>query len=112
MRRLLVAAVAALVLPSCSSRPPAAAGGPPPATRTVTIEAVKYSPGDLTVHQGDHVIWVNRDPFPHTVTAESGAFDSKEIAAGASWEFVAATKGEFPYSCTLHPPMKGVLRVE
>ena len=111
-RRLLVAAAAALVLPGCGSPAPAAGRRPAPVTQTVTIEAVKYLPAELTVHVGDHVIWVNKDPFPHTVTADSRAFDSKQIEAGASWEFVADTKGEFPYACTLHPPMKGVLRVQ
>jgi plastocyanin len=53
---------------------------------------------------------VNRDPFPHTATAE--AFDSKVIAAGSSWTYPPKTPGEFPYVCTLHPTMKGTLRVK
>jgi plastocyanin len=52
---------------------------------------------------------VNRDPFPHTAT--SAKFDSKDIAPGASWTFTAKAPGELPYVCTLHPTMKGTLRV-
>ena len=82
-----------------------------PHTHDVVIDGVKYEPAVLTVKRGDTVVWNNKDPFPHTVTAR-GAFDSKSIAAGASWKFVARNTGEFHYVCTLHPNMKGTLKVE
>jgi len=88
---------------------PGAAEGPRPATHTVVMEAVAFQPGALTVKVGDAVVWVNRDPFPHTAT--SAKFDSKDIAPGASWTFTAKAPGELPYVCTLHPTMKGTLRV-
>ena len=56
-------------------------------------------------------MWTNKDPFPHTVTAP-GKFDSHDIAADGSWKYVARTAGEYAYICTLHPNMKGTLRVE
>jgi plastocyanin len=58
------------------------------------------------------VTWINKDPFPHTVTSKEGRFDSREIAAGKSWSFTPRKAGAFAYVCTLHPTMKGVLRVE
>jgi plastocyanin len=73
------------------------------------MEAVAFEPGALTVKVGDAVVWVNRDPFPHNATAK--AFDSKDIASGAAWTYTAKTPGNFPYVCTLHPTMKGTLRV-
>jgi plastocyanin len=82
-----------------------------PATHTVVIEAVKYEPETLTVKSGDSIIWVNKDPFPHTVTAK-GAFDSHDIAAGKSWKYIARKTGGYAYICTLHPNMKGTLKVE
>jgi len=81
-----------------------------PAKHTVVIEAVKYDPPTLTVKRGDAVTWVNRDPYPHTVTAQ-GAFDSKEIAADGKWTYVARKAGRYDYICTLHPNMKGTLVV-
>ena len=78
---------------------------------TVVIDGVQYSPAALTVKRGDTVTWVNKDPFPHTVTAP-GAFDSKDIAAGAKWKYVARKAGTYDYICTYHPNMKGVLKVE
>jgi plastocyanin len=81
------------------------------ATRTVVIDGLKYEPETLTVKRGETVVWVNKDPFPHTVTAK-GAFDSHDIAAGKSWKYTARKAGEYPYICTLHPNMKGTLKVE
>jgi plastocyanin len=87
---------------------PALAAG---ATHRVLIRGLKYVPETLTVHPGDTIVWVNEDPFPHTVTA-SGFFDSRAIEAGKSWRFVARRAGAYSYVCTLHSNMKGTLRVE
>lgn len=83
----------------------------PATSHTVVIEGVKYEPETLTVKRGDTITWVNKDPFPHTVTAK-GAFDSHEIAAGKSWKFTARKAGEYAYVCTLHPNMKATLKVD
>lgn len=75
------------------------------------MEGTQYEPAMLTVKRGETVLWINKDPFPHTITAP-GVFDSRSIAAGKSWKYRARRAGEFPYVCTLHPTMKGMLRVE
>lgn len=84
---------------------------PKPATHTVTIDALRFEPEVLTIKAGDSVVWVNKDPFPHTVKAE-GAFESQPIQPGQSWSGTIATRGELAYICTLHPTMKAVLRVQ
>ena len=89
----------------------------PPAARdaghahTVTIEGMRFSPRILRVRRGDRITWINKDPFPHTVTAVDGKFDSHPIAAGGSWTYVARKAGEYDYMCTLHLDMKGRLQV-
>jgi plastocyanin len=83
-----------------------------PATHTITIEGMEFKASDLTVKAGDSIVWVNKDMFPHTVTSTANAFDSHSIEPGKSWTFRAATKGEFPYACALHPTMRGTLRVK
>ncbi|HEX5474643.1 MAG TPA: cupredoxin family copper-binding protein [Vicinamibacterales bacterium] len=88
-----------------------AARVPAPATYTVTMDSSRFEPAVLTVHAGDTVVWVNKDFITHTATAK-GHFDSGKIAEGHSWSYVARTKGTFPYICTLHPDMKGTLRVQ
>jgi plastocyanin len=80
-------------------------------THTVVIDGVKYEPESLTVNRGDTVVWVNKDPFPHTVTAK-GAFDSHSIDAGKSWKYTARKAGDYNYVCTFHPNMKGTLTVK
>lgn len=81
------------------------------ATHTVVMDGVKFEPETVTLTRGDTVACVNKDPFPHTVTSK-GAFDSRSIAPGKSWKYTPTRVGEYPYICTLHPNMKGMLKVE
>jgi plastocyanin len=105
---LAVIAVAVTLMPGPGG---GAVAAEKPATHTVVMDATAYSPASLTVKRGDMVTWTNKDPFPHTVTA-AGAFDSKDIAAGKSWKYVARKAGRFDYVCIYHPTMKGTLIVE
>jgi plastocyanin len=109
--RALISIAAALAL-LFGSMGLAAAPAPKPVTRTVTIDGTRFQSDDLTVRAGDTVVWVNKDPFPHTVTSKAGGFDSHEIPSGASWKYRALKKGEFGYVCSFHPTMKGILRVK
>jgi plastocyanin len=85
---------------------------PPPAqTRTITIEGFRFEPADLTVHPADTIVWVNKDLFAHTATAQ-GQFDSGNIDAGGSWRLTAGATGDISYICALHPTMKAVVRVK
>jgi plastocyanin len=90
----------------------AAANAPERKTHTVTMEATSFRPERLTVAAGDTVVWINKDPFPHTATSKAGAFDSGSIAPEKSWKFTTVKKGEFDYVCTLHPTMKARLTVK
>jgi plastocyanin len=91
--------------------PAAGASAGKPATHRVVIDGLKNEPETLTVRRGDTIIWTNKDPFPHTVTA-SGSFDSHAIAAGKSWKWTPRKAGDYSYICTLHPNMTGALKVE
>jgi plastocyanin len=73
---------------------------------TVNIDGTQYAPADVAVARGQPVKWINRDPFPHTVTA-AGVFDSGNIPAGAAFTFTPRVAGTFEYICTLHPNMRG-----
>jgi plastocyanin len=81
------------------------------ARHTVVIEGMQFVPATLTVKRGDTVVWVNKDLVPHTATS-AGSFDSRTIAANASWSHAARKAGRFDYLCTLHPMMKATLVVE
>jgi plastocyanin len=106
---LIVAAMTTLVF--CASAC-GATNTPRPATHRVTIEGAAFVPATLTVKAGDTVIWTNKDPYPHTVTATAKAFDSGTLGPDASWELTLAKPGELSYICDLHPTMKGTLQVE
>ncbi len=84
---------------------------PQDTVHTVVIEGMKFVPDKITVARGDTVVWINKDFFPHTVTATGGRFDSHEIEAAKSWKYVPKKEGEFGYFCILHPAMNGVLVV-
>jgi plastocyanin len=103
---LVVAAALGFLLGS-----PAAAAEHKPVTHTVSIDGARFQPDVVIVKAGDSVVWVNKDPYPHTVTSSAGGFDSHEIPAGKSWRLTSARKGEFAYACTLHPTMTATLRV-
>lgn len=78
----------------------------------IIMEAVHFQPDVLTLRPGDSVTWTNKDPFPHTVVAENGAFKSGNIAPGMSWKHTIRTKGIIRYFCSLHATMKATLDVQ
>jgi len=81
---------------------------------TVKIKGMAYEPATLEVAVGDTVLWVNEDLVPHTATSVvdgKKVFDSGEFPPKASWKWVAAKAGTFPYVCLLHPTMKGTVIV-
>ena len=105
--------IAASVLVLCAMASSAALPAERAATHTVVIEATSFKTPALTIKRGDAVVWVNKDPFPHTATATAkGGFDSGSIAAGASWKRVFAKPGDYAYICTFHPNMKATLHVD
>lgn len=107
----LFLAVALLAMGSPADHAAQTSGVASGRAHTVIIEDMRFNPQTLRVHRGDRITWVNQDPFPHTVTATSGKFDSHLIAPGGSWTHVARKAGEYDYVCTLHVTMKGRLEV-
>src|SRR5438874_432345 len=86
---LLLAVCAALVLQPLSAAAKT--------THTVVIDGTSYAPAALTIRRGDAVVWINKDPFPHTATATGKAFDSRSIAAGAKWKWTSTKAGRYDY---------------
>ena len=78
----------------------------------IAIDAMQYSPQTLEVRQGDVIVWANKDPFPHTASADRQEFDSNDIPAAGTWAMEAPGKGTYSYRCKLHPTMHGVLVVK
>jgi plastocyanin len=78
----------------------------------VSIEDMKFNPSSLRIAKGDTVIWTNNDDRDHNVVADNGAFNSDTIPRGEKFTHTFNATGRYPYSCTLHPRMKGVIVVE
>lgn len=87
-----------------------------------------YIPTKLTVSVNDTVTWTNQDTDKHTVTSGQssgraggvtgiqgisfGIFDSGLFGQDESWSYKFKRPGTFPYFCTIHPWMYGVVVVE
>src|SRR5687767_4690076 len=84
---------------------------PAPRVHTVAMRNFGFDPADLIVAVGDTIAWTNADFVPHTATARDAAWDSKTIAANATWRFVATAPGRHEYYCVFHPNMKGAVVV-
>jgi plastocyanin len=79
------------------------------ATAGVTIRDFAYAPATISVDAGDTVNWTNRDSADHTATGDD--FDTGVLAEGQSGSFTFRDAGTFSYVCTIHPNMKGTVRV-
>jgi plastocyanin len=86
------------------------ASGGQSAEPVVDIQDFAFAPAELRVSAGTEIVWTNRDPAPHTVTAEDGSFDSGEIAPGETFS-ITLESGEVVYACLIHPDMRGTIRV-
>jgi nitrite reductase (NO-forming) len=71
-----------------------------------------YSPKEIIARVGSTVTWINDDTSPHTITSDrAGLFDSSILSAGHKWMHTFVKIGDYEYHCTLHPWMKGNVKV-
>jgi plastocyanin len=127
---VLAFGVSLSVLSACSSSQPAQSGTSGNASTSIAAPSTSSGSGtaqsDVTIHissfkymtpatvsPGAMISVMNMDNQNHTVTADSGnAFDVK-ADAGAVVMFKAPTKpGSYPFHCTYHSNMHGVLIVK
>lgn len=80
----------------------------------ISIRDFKHSPSTITVKPGATVTVKNFDIAGHTVTSdESGIFDTGLVSKDQTLTFTAPSEpGEYPFHCTPHPYMKGILIVQ
>jgi plastocyanin len=82
-----------------------------PAQSTVDITKFAFTPTEITITPGAKIIWINHDETPHSVAGDDKSFASKGLDTEDKFEHTFASEGDFVYSCTLHPFMKGVVHV-
>ena len=80
------------------------------ADEAVSIQGFAFSPGTVTISEGDTVTWTNGDQTDHTATGQ--AFDTERLDPGQTASITFSTAGTFPYVCAIHPQMQGTVVVE
>ncbi len=80
-------------------------------TVDIDIRNFAFVPADVTVCQGATVRWTNFDTAPHTSTSDTGVWDSGILLTGQTFSFTFNNLGDFPYHCSVHPNMHGMVRV-
>ena len=111
--KLVLVACCAALLGACTSD----TGGGNAASASVLImkdSAVgHYHPGEVAVEAGGEVTWTNRSGVVHNVVFEAPSIRSSGlIKDGETFSTEFANRGTYPYLCTLHPTMRGVVEVE
>ena len=53
----------------------------------------------------------NLDEETHTVTSDKGLFGSAGLDLGEEYAYTFTTPGVYPYTCDLHPLMRGTIVV-
>ncbi|MFC5336967.1 cupredoxin domain-containing protein [Leucobacter denitrificans] len=101
----------ALTLAACASPPEVVPSddGVEPAV-VVTVIDNRYEPSEVEIEAGEAVQWVFQGSAKHDVVADDGSFVSELMYEG-TYTHVFDESGEFPYVCSIHPEMTGVVHV-
>jgi plastocyanin len=86
-------------------------GGTGPGTQ-VSMKDIKFNPGTVTIKAGGKVTWTNDDSVGHDVTADD--FESGSpggIEGGSTFSHTFKKAGTYNYVCSVHPGMKGTVKV-
>ncbi|HCS39964.1 MAG TPA: hypothetical protein DIW44_10325 [Anaerolineaceae bacterium] len=78
----------------------------------VEIEDFAYVSAAITIKVGTTVTWTNKDSVRHTVSSDTGLFESGLFGKGESFSHTFTEAGTFTYHCAPHPYMKGTVIVE
>ncbi len=112
---LAVLVGAAVMIAGCTSSTPNPSSSPQTSTasqNSVAMKGLALNPTALTIVKGAKVTWTNDDSTTHTVTSDTGAFESGNLSPGNSFTHQFNETGTFPYHCTIHPSMKGTITVQ
>ena len=84
-----------------------------PGVGYVQVVNFLYNPSTVRINRGGTVTWQNFEPDFHTVTSEIGSeLDSGILRRTNRYVHTFNTIGQFPFRCTFHEQMQGVVIVE
>lgn len=75
----------------------------------VKIKNSAFKPDYMEIAEGTKVKWTNDDTTDHTVTSDTGKFESTTLSPGESFFYTFTTSGTFTYHCSIHPGMVGTI---
>jgi plastocyanin len=78
----------------------------------VTIYDNYYSPQTITIARGSTVTWVNSGTMNHTVTSDTGLFNSGTLTPASTYSITFSATGTFAYHCQFHQGMTGTVIVQ
>ena len=104
MKLILVAVCAVLLFPAAGE----SAGGKP---AQVFVQFSAYGPSQLDILPGQTVLWSNVSSRTHTVTSDTGLFDSDDIHPDQRFTFTFNRPGIYQYHCTIHTSIRGEVDV-
>jgi plastocyanin len=84
----------------------------PQASNEVSISGMLFNPQTVTVTVNTTVTWTNNDAISHTVTSDTGLFNSGTLTQGGKFSFQFTSAGTFTYHCAFHPDMVGTVIVQ
>lgn len=102
--KIIFAAIIGLMIASCKSDNSVMPTG-------VTLSGLTFSPKSLTVTAGTTVTWTNKEAITHTVTSDTGLFDSGDLTNGQTYQYTFSSAGTFAYHCKYHSGMTGTIIV-
>ena len=109
---VVVAALAGVLAACAPQKKPAAVPSAAGVQAAVTVAVIdnKFEPANVEVRPGQAVRWVFSGAMEHDVVAEDGSFVS-ELQTTGEYVHVFEQAGEYPYDCSVHPEMTGVVTV-
>lgn len=76
-------------------------------TTKAKIVDYAFKPKRIEIGQGTRVKWKNIGDETHTVTSNTGLFDSGDIAPGETFAKKFKQTGVFKFHCEIHDEMRG-----
>jgi plastocyanin len=75
----------------------------------ISIEDNLFSPDNLTIVEGDEIVWFNYDDIPHRVVIDDD--ESGLLFLNDSYSLIFDDEGTYDYHCGVHPEENGSITV-
>lgn len=92
-------------------RPAPAPQRAPDVAARVEMRGIAFSEAETRIRPGESVEWINAEPAGHTVTGDDGSWGSEVLREGGRYVRRFDAPGRYPYHCSPHPGMTGVVVV-